>query len=487
MKKMFYALALLLVVALAFAACSGNDDNDVPESGQAGQETNQNDSGEADAPGEDNDGGETATVEPPPPPRDLGGYRYVIANFYAPYVWDPVYGYSHMRDQMYWHFRDLEETLNIEIYPIFIPPAEFHDRANTAAAAGTKFADQVHMNMGTLSSFRQAGFLVAFDDLDIINPYDPKWNQFYLDIARDPATGRLYGIDWLSWPNRRTFPDMGLFFNRTLIAQLGVPCPYELFDAGEWTWDNFRQILLDVTDHEAGRYGISVVYDLLERAAVVSNGVEFLENNNGRLEFNMNNEATYRALEFTSQIRNVDRTFMSFPPDAHWYSPLQALRDHDVVFAMRDIIFWNDIRDNEHEFGMVPFPMGPDLGNAAWPGATWNNDVQTQGIFSIGNNVEYAAYILNRLAEPFESYGINEWQDVTRRDHFMNDARAFEIYLQMNANAITDGAGVFNGHVFGLLRDAFFDSSINQTRTPAEAFEGIAGEIQMFLDDNFNN
>ena len=481
MKKFLFLVTIILALIVGIVGCGGND---------SGSDTVENTTPQATTPAPESTEAATpeATTPEPEPIPDFDGYKYIIANYYHEHNWIPEPGNSYFGDLRLEHYLDIEEELNVTIEEIFIPPDEFTDRANTAAAAGTKFADQVHMNMGTLANFRQAGFLVAFDDLDVIDYTEPKWNSFYIDIARDPATGLLYGLDFLSWPGRKAFPDMGLFFNITLIEQLGVDNPYDLFDRGEWTWENFRRILLEVTEPDLNRYGISVIHDMLERAAIVSNGVNFIDNENGRLVFNMNRDATFRALEFTNQIRNIDRTHLNVGVEwgEHWYAPLQALRDHNVVFAMRDIIFMGDLRDNEHTFGMIAFPKGPDIGNSPWPMSVWNNDVQTQGIFSIGNNLEAAAYIFNRISEPFTGYEVDSWMEVARRDHFMNDARAFEIYLQMSTNAVSDGAGIFNGHVAGLIADAMRESSMNQTKTPAEAFGAINEEIQAFLDDRFN-
>jgi hypothetical protein len=423
--------------------------------------------------------------------KDLGGYEYVIACFYGADVWLPQEGQSEIGDLMLERYRQIEEENNCTISFIAVTTDEFMDRANTAAAAGTKFADQVHLNMGMYGAFMDAGYLASISSLPYIETNEAKWNHDYYSITRNVTDGELYGLDFLSWPNRKTYPDQCLFFNKTLIAELGLPNPYDLYDQGQWTWDNFRQILKDSTrdvdgDGNADIYGITCVGDLLEFSALYSNGAHTFEIKNGKYEFDMARPATYNALNFTANIRNVDKTFLSFPDGSHWGMPLDTFKGHGTVFFMRDVIYFQDVKDNDHEFGMISFPKGPDLGSVPYPTAAWNGDTQVQGIFKIGNDVEKAAFIFNRITEPLGDYAVDDWKDYAFRNHFMRDEKAFAIYEQMSANATTDGyRTVYSDDAFNQIRNAIWDST-QQTRTPAEAFASITEEVQSFLDDKFN-
>lgn len=439
----------------------------------------------------------TATPSPTPDPveelgydpnLDLEEYEYVIACFYGKDVWHPDEGQSEIGDLMLERYREIEEQNNCKITFVDCTTDEFIDAINTSAATGQKFADQVHVNMDMYGRLSRAGYIVPVDELPYINIEDEKWNEYYFDVTRG-LDNKIYGLDFLSWPNRKPYPDQCVFFNKTLVKELGLPDPYELYDKGEWTWETFRQLLKDATRDTDGDgtidiYGITCVGNLLEFAALFSNGVHTYDIIDGKYQFNMANDAAYRALNYTSDIRNVDKTFQSFPPDSHWGLPLDTFKAHGTVFFMRDVIYFQDVKDNDHEFGMLPFPKGPDL-TGDYPTASWNGDTQVQCILQSGNDVDKAAYIFNRITEPLEGYDADSWEDYALRNHFMKDEKAFSLYKQMCENAYPDGLSLFNGDPFGKISGALTDAA-NLVKTPAEALTSITEEIQAFLDDNLN-
>lgn len=454
------------------SSAESSSDEETPE---AGGEEESGESGGSEALGYD-------------PNLDLEGYEYVIACFYGPGTWHPEEGESEMGDLLLQRYREIEEQNNCTISFIDCTKDEFIDGVTTAAASGTKYADQVHCDMDTYGRLTRAGYVMAMDELPYIDIGADKWNHYYYPVVTD-AEGKIYGLDFLSWPNRKPFPDQCLFFNRTLIKELNLRDPYEMYDNGEWTWENFRSLLKDAMrdtdgDGETDIYGITCVGNLLEYAAMYSNGVHTYELEDGKYQFSMCNDAAYAALQYASDIRNVDKTFKSFDEDAHWRMPLDTFSEHGTVFFMRDVIYFQDVRGNDHEFGMLPFPKGPD-NNGVYPTASWNYDTQVQCILKSGNDVDKAAYIFNRITEPFEGYETDNWEDYALRNHFMKDEKAFGVYKEMCENAYPDGFALY-GDVNGLIHGAF-NSTAALTQTPAEALNSIRDECQAYLDDNFNN
>lgn len=489
--KQMLAASLISVVTLSMTACSSaptpspNEQNNqeteaVSENATTSTDTSQ-ETAEEETPTEEEELGYD-------PNLDLGGYEYVIASFYGSDVWHPEEGKSEIGDLMLERYRQIEEENNCKITFIDCTPDEMIDAINTSAATGTKYADQIHVNMDMYSKLMRAGYIVPVDELPYIDIEDEKWNQYYYDITTG-ADGKLYGLDFLSWPNRKPYPDQCVFFNKTLIKELGLPDPYELYDKGEWTWDTFRQLLKDATrdtngDGEMDIYGITCVGNLLEYSALYSNGVHTYDIVDDKYQFNMENDTAYKALQFTSDIRNVDKTFKSLEPGSHWGLPLDTFKEHGTVFFMRDVIYFQDVKENDHEFGMLPFPKGPDL-TGKYPTASWNGDTQVQSILQAGNDVDKAAYIFNRITEPFEEYPMGAWEDYALRNHFMKDEKAFEIFKEMCENAYPDGISVYGGDVSGKISQALTDAS-TLVKTPAEALRSVAEEAQTYLDDTLN-
>ena len=91
-----------------------------------------------------------------------------------------------------------------------------------------------------------------------------------------------------------------VFFNKTMFEDYGMETPLELYEAGEWTWETFRQSAMDVMDYdEEGNVTVwgfdSWVYDLW----VLSNGGKLVEyTDDGGISLTLNDPKTVYALQF---------------------------------------------------------------------------------------------------------------------------------------------------------------------------------------------
>ena len=47
-----------------------------------------------------------------------------------------------------------------------------------------------------------------------------------------------------------------VIYNQNTIDTLGLDDPWELLEAGEWTWDSFKRLLTEFRDEEAGQLGL---------------------------------------------------------------------------------------------------------------------------------------------------------------------------------------------------------------------------------------
>lgn len=69
--------------------------------------------------------------------------------------------------------------------------------------------------------------------------------------ALEGEDGELYGYPFAS----TTHP---IIYNVTAFEQAGVQTPLELFEAGEWTWENLRRVAKEVVDAGATTYGFDI-------------------------------------------------------------------------------------------------------------------------------------------------------------------------------------------------------------------------------------
>lgn len=157
-----------------------------------------------------------------------------------------------------------------------------------------------------------------------------------------------------------------IIYNKSLLDRENQPDPYELYLAGEWTWDALGEIAKAVTrdtdgDGEVDQYGLghmgwhqTIGYWTPSNNAATVNFVD------GKYVFGLNDEAAIWALQKLSDWRHVDRIIesedymfngkMAFW--AHHQSNLRQIKDH--------IAGVDDIR-------IVPMPIGPHASEHVFP------------------------------------------------------------------------------------------------------------------------
>ncbi len=156
-------------------------------------------------------------------------------------------------------------------------------------------------------------------------------------------------------------------YNKTVIDREGLADPYELYLAGEWTWDAATEIAVGATldldgDGEIDQWGIldARIWDL-----AVSNGASLTRvDENGRIIFTGDEPAYLEALE---QVRE-------WWTDLKVQMPTNSSSDLKSAFINgRAAMFfyggaWQlpDFMAMEDEWGIVPLPMGPRVDDYQW-------------------------------------------------------------------------------------------------------------------------
>ncbi len=88
-------------------------------------------------------------------------------------------------------------------------------------------------------------------------------------------------------------------YNKKIFNDNGLTSPVDYINAGAWTWENFRQCMLDAD--KLGYYGGVLDPELMARTM----GPSFMSYNAsaGKVELNKNNDAMLRALQFYAKCR----------------------------------------------------------------------------------------------------------------------------------------------------------------------------------------
>ena len=86
----------------------------------------------------------------------------------------------------------------------------------------------------------------------------------------------------------------GMYYNKTMFEQAGLPDPYELQVAGEWTWDAMLDAAKKLTTGDV--YGLSADPMVISEYSIFSNDAQFIDETTGELLIDSPN--AIEALEF---------------------------------------------------------------------------------------------------------------------------------------------------------------------------------------------
>ncbi len=92
-------------------------------------------------------------------------------------------------------------------------------------------------------------------------------------------------------------------YNKKTIEENGFDDPWELYEAGNWNWDTFKNMLMEFVDVEAGLYGLDNWYN--EKALFLSAGVPLVgTDDSGNLKVNIKDPTVEMAMNYQYDLYN---------------------------------------------------------------------------------------------------------------------------------------------------------------------------------------
>ncbi len=239
--------------------------------------------------------------------------------------------------------------------------------------------------------FEKLGTLIAADDSpDLVtyewlsfpggmakNMYEPLDEHFNLDTAlwadmKKTVEDFAYEGKHYYYPYQiRTY--FALNYNRKTVEDAGLTDPYDLYMAGDWTWDTWRQMMIDFCNQNDTNVGYCSTPDVIS-AFVATTGTNFVDvKPDGSIVNNMADANVTRAMEF---FENLYRDGLLYNKElGDWVSPqLWAVNSAQVLFLGMEPSWCysdaskiiqnpagveNDIFDTPSDFAFVPFPRDP--------------------------------------------------------------------------------------------------------------------------------
>lgn len=370
------------------------------------------------------------------------------------------------------NMRAIEEKYNCEFRFVNLTWEGTIESINTSIAAGKPECDMYLCDLQFGIPAILNGYAQALEDF---LPADS-------DIFKDQVVMKYLNImgDEKNYLFTRQAPYLDgyiLGFNKTMIDELGLENPQDLYDRGEWTWDKFREYCQKLTQDTNGDgavdvYGFGGPWTVTLSQLMMSNGTGICDSTTQRLD----SPATIEALELMYNLYNVDKSARPWNAD-DWNDNVYAYGNSLCCFA--PVACWINQEcvpeDAEWELGMVPWPIGPS-GNK-----DTNAQVVTAGsYYFIPKGVEDPEYVYNVFYDWCNWYNFDTdlRDNTTWFEDYSYTERNFE-YLEEMGNHQTFDLWQNSGVTFDVL------GLITGTKTASQVAEESKLLFQDYLDQYF--
>ena len=196
-------------------------------------------------------------------------------------------------------------TVTLEDFPF----AQYYEKLTTAFAGGSG-PDVYWIDIRT-AEFAKRGALLPLDKY-----VTDEWTSDVIPVALQEGewNGKRYSVPMHELAN-------GIFVNKALFAQAGIPVPHDLKDA--WTWSQLRDIGLKLTDRSGGtttRWGFGSQRDIGDWVVLPylgQNGAQPLSPDNKKASGALDSPASIEALTYWGKLYTDDKIATASPaPDA---------------------------------------------------------------------------------------------------------------------------------------------------------------------------
>ena len=152
---------------------------------------------------------------------------------------------------------------NITVEKQIVPWANYWTQLQTAVSGGAPF-DVFWMNSASFPPYALSGALLPINQII---------GGDGIAVDRLPATlVAPYAVDGIQYGVPRDFDAIAIYYNRTLFDDAGVAYP-----TAEWTWDDFRAAAEQLTNADAGIWGVGLQTSFQET------WINFVYQNDGQL------------------------------------------------------------------------------------------------------------------------------------------------------------------------------------------------------------
>lgn len=230
----------------------------------------------------------------------------------------------------------------------------------------------------TLATLIQSGDSPDLFPFEIQNfPYSVYKNMFQpidgiVDTTTDEWSATRDVMDKFMWGGKNycavtTVNSFSLlWYQRSVVEEAGLDDPYDLYKAGEWTWDTFLAMCEGFSSPEEGKYCLDGWNP--ENSFIATTGIPLIEITDGQLVDNMNDVRIERVMDMLTTMCTQNYRYPRHELNGHGIN-LSAWANGDTLFfddgtwALESATWQKYIKNNvfsADDVFFVPFPRDPN-------------------------------------------------------------------------------------------------------------------------------
>ena len=415
-----------------------------------------------------------ATTTQEEPAYDFGGRVVRIGSYYD---MTPDPSANAVQEALADRIAYVEDNYNCKIEFVDLGGDYINDYV-TSVLAGDPVVDIGYAVTTTvLPSLIEGGIAYPISDLEVIDFNDYKWRSDVVDAGY--YKGKNYTM-LLKDPEIR----YGIFWNKTLFEQYGLPDLYDLYENDEWTWDKFKEIAMSA-NQDTDNDGTIDIYGFNARenlgwCYLYSNDAYVAKKTDSGMTVDLSDPKVVEALtamqDFTTSVdyRKIDWSIDS------WDSLIGSFRDGTSMMCLEE--FWISyayLNQMEDEWGWVPVPKGTSA-------TDWSCYGKENGCRIILNGVEdpeTVALIYDLITDLADNDA--DWDELLedQLESWADDPQTVDnvSYIYNNHIAVINSVNGFselNGAINSMI-----DEIAAGTTTPQTALETYQSQIDAAISD----
>ncbi len=231
------------------------------------------------------------------------------------------------------------------------------DTFKTSVSASSGDYDAMIDYLSVTGPIVGGGYCVPYDDVDYINLDNSWWNA---DCTEQLAIGgNHYMIAGdIALSDKECI--WAVYFTKDMILENRLEDPYELVKDNKWTWDKMHEMAKTAARELSGN-DIMDKSDIWGLCTHWENWAAMWESAGMKL-FEVDSFGEPQPAWGTEQFYDVFSDIVDFMGDGTCISPdddkfiTKAFKEGKTLFATEVIAYVRQYRDNDYDFGIVPFP-----------------------------------------------------------------------------------------------------------------------------------